>query len=192
VTPRSQRPVRDVDGASVQAQATANLLGAVALVITDRATGRVEDACAQTGAAPAALSALRHILTRPSLDDLGQVLGLTPSGTVRLVDRLAGSGLVTRGPGPDGRTRSLVLTAAGRRAATHVTSARADYLHGLLSGLTEPERTQLHALLAKLVAAVVQEKDGGPWTCRLCDLNACGRPRGECPTANAARAKHHR
>jgi DNA-binding MarR family transcriptional regulator len=182
--------VRDADGTFAQAQATANLLGAVALVITDRTTGRVEDACAQTGAAPAALSALRHILTLPSLDDLGQVLGLTPSGTVRLVDRLAAAGLVTRGPGPDGRTRSLVLTGAGRRAAEHVTSARADYLRGLLSRLTEPERTQLHALLGKIVTAVAEEKDGGPWTCRLCDLNACGPPVGDCPTANAALAKY--
>jgi DNA-binding MarR family transcriptional regulator len=182
--------VHEDDGAPAWTQATANLLGALALVITDQVTGRIEDACAQTGAAPAALSALRHILTRPSLDSLGQVLGLTPSGTVRLVDRLAAAGLITREPGPDGRTRAITLTAAGRRAANRITSTRATYLGRLLSGLTEPELDDLHVLLGKVATAVVGAKDGGPWTCRLCDLNACGRSRGDCPTANAAGAKY--
>jgi hypothetical protein len=34
-------------------------------------------------------------------------------------------------------------------------------------------------------------RSSGPllgWTCRLCDLAACGRAEGECPTANAAAA----
>ena len=40
--------------------------------------------------------------------------------------------------------------------------------------------------MANLVAA----KEGGGWICRLCDLQACGRPQGECPAANAARARY--
>ena len=48
-------------------------------------------------AAPA-LSALLHFLDRRTVDLLRQVLGLTSSGTVRLVDRMAESGYVRRGP----------------------------------------------------------------------------------------------
>ena len=64
--------------------------------------------------AAAALSALLHFLDRRTVDLLRQVLGLTSSGTVRLVDRMAESGYVRRGPGPDGRSTSISLTGAGR------------------------------------------------------------------------------
>ncbi|HVN13170.1 MAG TPA: MarR family transcriptional regulator [Kineosporiaceae bacterium] len=166
--------------------ATANLLGALCLVVADETRDRVTAACGQPGSAPAALSALDQFLGRPSLDRLARVLALTPSGAVRLVDRLAEAGLVTRGPGPDGRTRSVALTGAGRRTAAGVTAARADYLRQLIGSLSRPERRTLHALLGKLMAAVVDAKDGGPWICRLCDLGDCGLAEGLCPAANAA------
>jgi DNA-binding MarR family transcriptional regulator len=74
----------------------ANLLGALALVITDQTSAAIAAAAGQSGSATAALSALHHFLDRPTLDRLRQVLGPTPSGAVRLVDRLADAGLVTR------------------------------------------------------------------------------------------------
>ena len=175
---------------SAEDDATANLLGALALVVADQTLDLVAAACDQAGAAPAALSALDQFLDRSSLDRVSQVLGLTHSGAVRLVDRLAGEDLVTRGPGTDGRTRSVALTAAGRSAAARVTTARADYLHGLLATLTASERRALQALLGKLLAAVVDAKDGGAWICRLCDPQDCGRDQGRCPTANAAAIRY--
>ena len=66
----------------------ANLLGALALVITDQSAQAVAAAAGQSVSAAAALSALHHFLDRPTLDQLHKVLGLTPSGAVRLVDRL--------------------------------------------------------------------------------------------------------
>jgi DNA-binding MarR family transcriptional regulator len=164
----------------------ANLLGAVALVLTDR----VETAMVEGHTTAAALSALYHFLDRPSIDQLRQVLGLTPSGTVRLVDRLAGAGLVRRGPGADGRSRSVALTAAGRRAAARLSAARAAALRDTLAELSTVERATLHALLGRLVAGIVQTKDGGAWICRLCDTSACGRPDGRCPVANAAAVRY--
>jgi DNA-binding MarR family transcriptional regulator len=142
--------------------------------------------------AAAALSALHQFLDQPTLDQLRRVLGLTPSGAVRLVDRLATDGLVQRGPGTDGRTRSVRLTAKGRRAAQRIQAARAGVLAGALAELSVDERGQLHALTSKvlshLVVAKVQSgQSGHGWTCRLCDLVACGRPEGHCPAANAAR-----
>src|SRR5580704_1398105 len=93
----------------------ANLLGALAGAIADLTVAATTTAAGLAASDVAALSALRHFLHQPSLDQLRQVLGLTPSGAVRLVDRLAASGLVTRGPGTDGRSRAVLLSARGRR-----------------------------------------------------------------------------
>ncbi len=170
----------------------ANLLGAVALVLSDQTTEGVAAMAGQSVSAAAALSALHQFLDRPTVDRLRQVLGLTHSGAVRLVDRLAEAGLVIRGAGADGRTRSVALTEAGRRAAEQVAAARAALLVGALAGLSPAERQTLHSLLGRVMATVVDGKDGGAWICRLCDLTACGRAQGHCPAANAAAVKRGR
>lgn len=168
----------------------ANVLGALSLVITDLTAQRVAAAAGQSVSAAAALSALHQFLDRPTLDQLRRVLGLTPSGAVRLVDRLADAGLVERGPGGDGRSRSVVLTTAGRQAAERIAAARVDLLAGVLDDLSPAERQDLHRLLGRIMFNVVRAKEGGPWICRLCDLDACGRPAGKCPAATAAAAKY--
>ena len=168
----------------------ANLLGALAQVIADQAAQAAAAAAGQSVSAAAAVSALHHFLDRPTLDQLHKVLGLTPSGAVRLVDRLAQAGLVTRGAGDDGRSRSVALTDAGTRAAEQVTAVRAALLTSLLDELSPAERETLHALMSRIMAGVVRSKEGGAWICRLCDLEACGRASGHCPAANAAAAKY--
>ncbi len=168
----------------------ANLLGALAAAITDRASAAVAAAAGQSLSAAAALSALHHFLDRPTLDQLRKVLGLTPSGAVRLVDRLEDAGLVTRGPGDDGRSRSVALTEEGREVAIRISAARAAVLSDVLDELSTSERDKLHSLMGRLMASIVSGKDGGAWICRLCDLDACGRASGQCPAANAAAAKY--
>jgi DNA-binding MarR family transcriptional regulator len=169
-------------------RALANVLGALALVVTD-GLGRsvTEDVGSVTDAA--ALSALAQFLDGATVDRVHQVLGLTPSGAVRLVDRLEGAGLVTRSPGPDGRSRAVRLTDAGRERARAVGGARSTYLAGLVGALEPAEVEVLRRLLAKVMAAVVRSKDAGAWTCRLCDLTACRRAQGECPALNAAQER---
>jgi DNA-binding MarR family transcriptional regulator len=167
----------------------ANLLGALALVIADQTAQTVAAAAGQSVSAAAALSALHHFLDRPTLDQLRKVLGLTSSGAVRLVDRLTDAGLVTRGAGDDGRSRSVALTEDGRRMAERITAARAELLTDALDGLSPAERQTLDALMGRVIANMVHSKDGGAWICRLCDLDACGRAAGQCPTANAAATK---
>jgi len=169
---------------------TANVLGALALAVTDQTAGAVLAATGRSGSAVSALSALAEFLDRPTLDELRTVLGLTPSGVVRLVDRLADAGLVSRAPGTDGRSRTLLLTEAGRQVAQQISAARSVALAGLVEGLTEQELDSLHGFLGRVMAAVVQVKDGGAWVCRQCDLVACGRPTGLCPAANAAQEKY--
>src|SRR5205814_8184833 len=132
-------------------------------------------AAGQSPSAAAALSALHQFLDRPTIDRLRQVLGLTPSGAVRLVDRLADAGLVARGPGEDGRSRSVSLTARGRRVAARVAAARRAALDEALVGLSAAERDTLGGLLDRMMANVVAAKEGGGWICRLSGLTACPR-----------------
>ena len=166
------------------------MLGAFAGVLTDMTAAEMTAASGLAASDVAALSALRHFLRKPTIDQLHQVLGLSPSGTVRLVDRLARDGFVTREPGADGRERSVALTPRGRRAADRITAVRARMLSASLAGLSPAQRDSLHDLISQVMVTIVNNKSGGAWICRLCDLRACGRAEGHCPTANAAAAKY--
>lgn len=155
---------------------TANLLGALALAVDDR-TAPATDA--------AALSALLHFLESPSVDLLRRVLGLSASGTVRLVDRLERDGLVRRRGGEDGRVRVIELTAAGRRAAEKVAHARGEVLESALEVLDPGQRAALDELLSAVLVGLIPHPGPNGWMCRLCDTDACEREQGRCPVANA-------
>jgi DNA-binding MarR family transcriptional regulator len=169
---------------------TANLLGALSLVIADRMADAMAEAGGRPESAAAALSALLHFLDRPTVDLLRQVLGLTSSGTVRMVDRMAEAGYVRRGPGDDGRSTSVSLTGAGLAAAEAVTAARAGVLAGALDALSPAEREALRQLMSKVLAGLV----GGPgtvrWMCRLCDTGVCRGAEGGCPVGHAVRERY--
>jgi DNA-binding MarR family transcriptional regulator len=167
---------------------TANLVSALALALADRTADAVGEVAGSLSAA-AALSALHHFIGReggvpPSVDTLRQVLGLTSSGAVRLVDRLQAAGLVERGPGADGRQTYVRLTPRGRRVARRVTEARAAVADTALVALSEAERGVFDDLVGKVLAGMVRGPGATRWTCRLCDTGACGRDAGACPVAN--------
>ena len=167
----------------------ANLLGALSLVVADRMTDEIEASSGQSLTTATALSALYDFLDDPSVDLLRQVLGLTHSGTVRLVDRLVAAGQVRRVPGPDGRTTAVRLTRSGRRAAAAVVAARAEVLDdamSALSGLPAAERAAFERALGTVLVAMMRGPGATRWICRLCDTGACGRPEGRCPVAAEA------
>jgi DNA-binding MarR family transcriptional regulator len=169
----------------------ANLLGALSLALSDRISDAISAAAAQSErpgseTAAEALSALHHFLERPSIDRLRTVLGLTSSGTVRLVDRLERAGYVERGPGQDGRTTIVTLTAEGARVAQRVSDAREAVLADALEALTPTERTALEALTGPLLVGLMRGPGATRWSCRLCNTGICGvRTRG-CPVSRAA------
>lgn len=173
-----------------RARQAANLLGALALALSDRLEGAVTAAAGLSENDAVTLSALRHFLDSPRVDLLAQVLGLTSSGTVRLVDRLEDSGLARRTTGADGRVTSVALTASGRRRAQAVERARMDLIEQALTSLTPSERRQFGRLAGKVLAGLVRPPGATRWTCRLCDLVACGRSEGHCPVYEAAKARH--
>ncbi len=168
----------------------ANILGALSLVIAYQMTDAVAAAAGRSESAAAALSALLHFLDRPSVDRLRQVLGLTSSGTVRLVDRLEESGYARREPGADGRSTAVVLTERGRQAAAKVTEARAAELERALAVLPPPERAAFEQLTGKVLVGMMRGPGATRWICRLCDIGACRGAAGGCPVGNAARERY--
>ena len=175
----------------------ANVLGAFALALSDDLEAVTEQAAGQAGSGAAALVSLSDLLAQGSVDDLRRAVGLTHSGGVRAVDRLVAGGLAERRPGTDGRSVAVALTAEGRRLADQAKRVRLDVVLDVLSVLDEGERAQLTGVLEKLIGAVVGRRlqaraagadPPGGWLCRLCDPEACGRPQGRCPAANAASA----
>jgi DNA-binding MarR family transcriptional regulator len=157
----------------------AQLLGATALAATDRLRAAVEGGLDHGGSFPAALV---HLQAYPgeSVEGLRRVLAVSQPAAVRVVDRLAGEGLVERRPGPDRRTLALHLTVAGEQAATSLLARRSESLRSLLEALDPGERAALEPLLERLVAALADDRPGALRVCRLCDRRACTSEPG-CP-----------
>ena len=157
---------------------TSNLLGALAVALGDSLTEVTERGARHGAAAPAALVT---ITDEPgiSIERLRGVLHLSHSGTVRLIDRLAADDLVERRSGPDQRTVSLVLTAAGEAAAAAVLAERQSVLDRALSRLTPAERRTLTPLVEKLLAGASAGRQSADHICRLCDTSVC--PLSDCP-----------
>jgi DNA-binding MarR family transcriptional regulator len=164
----------------------ANLLGALGTAVTDR----LGDALGQSPSAAALLSALDQFLNAPTIELLAQVVGLSQSGAVRLVDRLERDGYVHRGPGADARSCAVHLTAAGRRVARGVRRRRLALLNDLIAPLSDDERQAFSALASRLLVGMMRAPGATRWTCRLCDLEACGRPAGLCPLEQEARRRY--
>lgn len=159
-------------------------------MLTDRTADAISGSAGLATSDAAALSALHHFLNRPSIDVLAKVLGLTHSGAVRLVDRLAAAGLVTREAGSDSRTAAVAMTAEGDELARAVTDARARALRDALATLPAADRHALDSLLGAVLASLVREPGATRWICRLCDTDACGRSTGQCPVAREARRRY--
>jgi MarR family transcriptional regulator, negative regulator of the multidrug operon emrRAB len=181
-------------------QHAANVLGALSLVVADRMNTAVEAIATLGPSAPAALAALHEFLEGQSVTQLSSVLGLTHSGTVRLVDRLAAEGLVERAGAQDGRAVSIVLTRTGRRTAARILQARQESLQSALAALSPDDVDSLAAALDTMLTTVTlaraEERAARPndrpqpWLCRLCDFAACGRSEGNCPVNNVVRTSN--
>jgi DNA-binding MarR family transcriptional regulator len=169
---------------------SANVLGALALVLHDRIADAVSEAAGQPENGAAAVSMLDSFLERPHVGLLHQALGLTPSGAVRMIDRLEGDGFLARGPGADGRSTSVRLTASGRRAARRLAAARVAVLSDALSVLSDEQRLALDELVSTVLVGLMRGPGASRWMCRLCDSRACGHTEGACPVANEARARY--
>lgn len=121
-----------------------------------------------------------------TVGELGGVLGLTGSGAVRLVDRLERDGLVAR-QARQGRVVAMRLTSRGERLARDLQHRRLAVIDGLLSSLTDGERTELAGMLGKVLHDAGLAAAQARQTCRFCDHQRCD---GEaCPVGRSLRER---
>jgi MarR family transcriptional regulator, negative regulator of the multidrug operon emrRAB len=154
----------------------ANAFGALSLAVADRMQEAMAAVAGHGASGPAALVALDGEAGGGSIDTLRRILGITHSGTVRLVDRLADAGLVERRVGVDARAVALHLTPQGRRLARRVLAAREAALEQVLAPLSTAQRRQMEPLLAAMIEPL---HDGR--MCRACDTQRCAN----CPNYKA-------
>ncbi len=159
-------------------QRVENLLGALAIAVTDAVAQSIEEVEGAYGSDTFALVLLLHAETLRS-DVLSRQLGLAQSSTVRLVDRLEREGLLQRSAGADRRIVMIGLTARGQRAAENILSARRNVLRDLVGKLSDSERVALQAISTKLLTSLTVDVESGEHNCRLCDEDACEL--AECP-----------
>ena len=165
---------------------TAQLLGALALALADRAGAAVEEDAGVSGTDAAALVTLRNYAEGEPLDLLRRALAISHPGVVRLADRLQARGLVERQRSDrDGRAVALRLTAAGRRSADAALAARADAIDAALETLDPGQRRALTPMLELMLGAQTTDSTASLVICRLCDPDVCGHPE-RCPVTQAA------
>ena len=89
---------------------------------------------------------------RAGMQDLGEMLSMSPSGVCRLVDRMERAGFIARERGvEDRRVTYAVLTDAGEQALRHTGDVyRAGYDELFLQRLSPGELDDLVALLSRL------------------------------------------
>jgi DNA-binding MarR family transcriptional regulator len=162
---------------------SANVVGALALKLHDRMSAAVAEAAGEPESGATTLSWLDNFVEQPRIGLLNRMLGLTPSGAVRMVDRLEADGHLHRGPGPDGRSTTVRLTARGRRTARRAAAARLAVLDDALSALSDDERATLDRLAGKVLVGLKRDPGATRFMCRLCDATACGHADGHCPVA---------
>jgi MarR family transcriptional repressor of emrRAB len=156
------------------------------MALADRINDRAEAEAGHGGGAPAALVALTTFLDGCSIEQLRQVVGLSHSATVRLVDKLERRSLVTRRQAGDRRAVEIQLTPTGRGIGAAIVATRTETIEGLLGELNSGDRAELTELVERLLASIVERGGDPPRICRLCDVEGCGHSRGRCPVTRAA------
>lgn len=162
----------------------ANLLGALALALTDRMTKETETRAAHGAAAPAALVSV-GVDPGLSVGALAQTVGLTHSSTVRLIDRLERDGLMERRDGTDGRSVGLHLTQQGAARRRTILKGRHQVLSEALAALPVDDQAALTPLIEVLLDTLTLGRPQADHICRLCDEGVC--PEATCPVECAAR-----
>ena len=151
---------------------TTNLLGVVGLAVADRIGNTAQEILKHSGETPAALVVIGYELG-PTNDQLRNVLGLSHSGTVRLVDRLVKDGLVVRREGSNKREIALYPTKRGKMLREEILKERLSAIRPLLEILSPDERETLDRLLHKMLSSLETTDLERRTLCRLCDNRVC-------------------
>ena len=150
----------------------ANLLGALSLAVMDRIEQGAREVVGRGGETPAALVVIGYGQGMTN-DKLRRILGLSHSGTVRLVDRLVSDQFVERRSGKDGREVALWLTATGAAARKDLLRSRISAVASLLEVLSPAEGQRLETLIRELLARQDTSELDRFTICRMCDDRTC-------------------
>ena len=112
-----------------------------------------------------------------SLDWLHHRIGLTQSGTVRLVDRLEERGLLTRGAAA-ARAVPLHVSPAGDERLVAWRQVQTAVTERLLEGLPTGRRRDVVAGMASVLRSEARQRLEADATCRACCWAECGE---DCP-----------
>ena len=139
-TPADERQLSPVDGLAQLSFLIHRLL--------ERRAGEHELSIIQTRL----LGVLRD--RRPTLKELGKLLGLDKSSVSGLVERAERRGLVTRVPSPtDGRSVLVSLTDHGRSLVSEASSHFGADVFALLNRLSPADRRELSRLVSRVLVA---------------------------------------
>ena len=164
----------------------ANLLGALSLAVMDRIEQGAREVVGRAGETPAALVVIGYGQGMTN-DKLRRILGLSHSGTVRLIDRLVSDQLVERRPGKDGREIALHLTTKGAAAREELLASRISAAASLLDVLSPAETKQLGRLIRDLLARQNTSELDRFTICRMCDDTVCRN----CPLPTSKSKRDH-
>ncbi len=161
-----------------------NLLGALVLTTHDRVSATFRKLDLRTASDAATLILILNSGAL-SIGALAKILNLSHSSMVRVADRLARRGLVTRSrDDKDAREVVLNLTRKGEPLAIRAVAARAAVLAEIGDALSPTETLALGALLEKLLTQSTTGRASADQICRMCDEAICMT--GTCPVEQVA------
>jgi MarR family transcriptional repressor of emrRAB len=151
----------------------AQLLGALAVAVSDRLVASLSESARLS---PAAVAALLWIHRAPGVRsrELRKALGIGSAAVAQLVSRLERLGLILRTRDPlDGRAERLRVSELGARSADQALRAKAHRLGSLVASLPEVLRPRLIRIAELLLPALSDTPRDLFRTCRFCDWNLC-------------------
>jgi DNA-binding MarR family transcriptional regulator len=153
-------------------QRTENLLGVLALLVTDEMNAQNTVPALAGPTARAMLNAVGQY-PNSSIEVLRDAVDLSHPAAVRAVAGLVDAGLIEKKPGADRRAVSLALTTAGRREAKRMQAARERMLQRVVGRLSDDERVLFEDLLIKILWHETRDPAHAMQLCRLCDDGPC-------------------
>lgn len=154
-----------------------NTLSALVLLIHDLLESGLKDELELGSSAVAGVIAVGN---NPDIQvgQLARRLGLSHSGTVRLVQRLEEEGLLVKWRGGDARTVTLHLTEAGEAAKERLFETLEEIVATILEPLEDREPQEFLTLARKVLSRFEAPAEVFEAACRFCDAHHCTR----CPT----------
>lgn len=153
-------------------QRTENLLGVLAVLVTDEMNGQDTPPALAGATARAMLNAIGQY-PDSSIEVLREAVDLSHPAAVRAVAGLVDARLVEKKTGDDRRSVALALTAAGKREMNRVRAARERMLKRIVGRLDEPERVAFEDLLIKILWEETRDPAHAMQLCRFCDDGPC-------------------